>query len=455
MPHHVRARLARATVLALALGLPSAALGLSGGVPSTIFASTGCNACHTGGIAPTVVLSGPTTVDPGATVNYTLTLLSNDAGQDYGGFNVRAGGGVLNTGGPFSAGTETIVGTGGLTEITQSAPKKTDLLNQVDFGFRWTAPVGFVGSVTLTGWGNAVDRNFNSLGDRGAMDTLVIMSSGGSATPTPTPTPGPDYCANPSVPDPPAVSDAEALRCQAAVVKAGALFVKQGLKTVQKCLGMLQSSGAAADPLGVCAGSSAASLPPTDQKAAVALAKTESKVRSLLATKCSNAAVATLGLCAQTEPGLEDCLIDTLHAAVVDAVVSQYGALAPSPDKGEQKCQAAIASTAAGVINAYLKSSSKCLAGWSKSGNPGAGGPLCIGDAIAGGFIMPTDGKVVGALQKAAGKLGDKVNSACTDVQVAALDACGSTRAAAAQCLTCAARGIDGDILRALFGDTN
>jgi len=46
---------------------------------STGYAAQGnaavCNSCHAGGAVPTVVLAGPTTVEPGATNTYTLTIL--------------------------------------------------------------------------------------------------------------------------------------------------------------------------------------------------------------------------------------------------------------------------------------------------------------------------------------------------------------------------------------------
>src|SRR5262249_50885582 len=120
-----------AASIALLIGLhASAALAFSGGIDSTFFGLTGCPLCHFGGTAPTVVLSGPTTVAPGETVDYTLTIFGNSA-QNYGGFNVAAPLGTLSVGGPFSAGTTNLVGAGGLDEITHFMPKQGDFLNTI------------------------------------------------------------------------------------------------------------------------------------------------------------------------------------------------------------------------------------------------------------------------------------------------------------------------------------
>ncbi len=164
----------------------------SGGIPSTSFSAVGgCNDCHSGGAVPTVTLTGPTSVDPDATHVYTVTV-SKMGAQAFAGLNVAAPMGVLATGGPNSADTTTVVGAGSLDEITHSGPKAA-VGAVTTFSFEWTAPSSFA-NVTLTAWGNAVNGNVSTSGDRSARITLDILNSSlptpvPTATTTPVPTP--------------------------------------------------------------------------------------------------------------------------------------------------------------------------------------------------------------------------------------------------------------------------
>src|SRR5262249_18526094 len=161
------------------------------------------------------------------TADYTLTIFTNPT-QDFGGLNVSAPLGVLSVGGPFSTGTTTILGGGGLAEITHTMPKQADFLYTIEFSFSWTAPSDFT-NVTLRGWGNAVNGNHLPSGDAATLSTLDVFSST-AATPTPSgspsPTATPGSCADAAPLAPALVSDPAAQACQAAIAKAGALYVK-------------------------------------------------------------------------------------------------------------------------------------------------------------------------------------------------------------------------------------
>lgn len=429
---------------------PGVGRAFSTGITSAVFGNSGCPVCHAGGSAPTVVLNGPTVVAPGDTAPYTLTIFGNLA-QPYGGLNVTASDGTLATGGPFALGTQILAGIGGFAEVTHVTPKLGDVSNVVEFSFVWTAPPAFTGNVTLSGWGNAVDRDFSSGGDAAARATLVVSSTAPSPTPTATPTPAPDLCGDVAPLDPPLVADDSAQSCQKAIAKAGGLYVKKGLKAAQSCLKTLQASGMPADPIGLCAGSAAAAVAPADGKAAAALNKAESKLRGVVTAKCSDADAAALGLCAATAAGLGDCLLATHHQAIVDALAYQYGDLEPSADPDVRKCQAAIGKHAAGYLNAYLKASARCLDRRNKSATPGSGAELCVG-AVSGGFVPPADARVAEALLKATGKLSAKVSSACTEDGVAALDACAGNKADLIDCLVCGQRRLAFDLLGSQYG---
>ncbi len=136
-----------------------------------------------------MTLTGPTTVDPDSTHEYTVTV--SDVGlQDLAGLNVAAAIGVLATGGADSAMTQSVAGAGGRAEITHTGPKSA-MAGVTTFSFQWTAPSSFT-SVTLQAWGNAVNGNVSTTGDRAARMTLDVINSGlPTAVPTMTPTPVP------------------------------------------------------------------------------------------------------------------------------------------------------------------------------------------------------------------------------------------------------------------------
>jgi glucose/arabinose dehydrogenase len=184
---------------AASLAGPPCVRAFSGGITSTSFsAAGGCNDCHTGGQVPTVTLTGATSVDPDSTHEYTVTV-SHVGAQDLAGLNVSAVDGVLATGGSDSASTQALTGSGGRAEITHTGPK-SGMGSVTTFSFLWTAPSSF-SSVTLQVWGNAVNGNVSTTGDRAARMTLDVINSGlptavPTLTPTPVPTPA-DKLANP------------------------------------------------------------------------------------------------------------------------------------------------------------------------------------------------------------------------------------------------------------------
>lgn len=175
---------------AASLGAPRRVRAFSGGITSNSFSAfTGCNGCHSGGTTPMVTLTGPTSVDPSSTHEYTFTV-SHVGAQDLAGLNVSAADGVLATGGSNAAGTQSLTGTGGRAEITHTGPKSS-MTSVTTFSFLWTAPSSFT-NVTLQAWGNAVNGNLSTTGDRAARITLDVMNSSlPTAVPTVTPTPVP------------------------------------------------------------------------------------------------------------------------------------------------------------------------------------------------------------------------------------------------------------------------
>ena len=138
-----------------------------------------CNSCHTGATAPTVTLTGPEALEPGATGQYTLTI-KGGAGV-VGGFNVA----VDN-----AAATLQPIGSderkeGG--ELTHSAPKSFSN-GELRYDFSLVAPAS--GTVKIFGAGNSANKDGNSTKDRSSTATLSVTvngSSGGGTIPEPEP----------------------------------------------------------------------------------------------------------------------------------------------------------------------------------------------------------------------------------------------------------------------------
>jgi glucose/arabinose dehydrogenase len=154
--------------LGLVVSSASSVLANHGGIPgfSGIPTANGgqiCNLCHTGGVAPTVMLSGPTLVDAGTTYSYSLDI---SGGQQFGcGFGAAATDGELTA---VEAGTELFD-----DDSTHSAPRPVDMTGACTFVFDWTAPYQ-VDQVTLYGSGNSVNGNDQTTGDAAASDSILI-----------------------------------------------------------------------------------------------------------------------------------------------------------------------------------------------------------------------------------------------------------------------------------------
>lgn len=175
-------------VVGLIASTAGSAWAFSTGITTGSFGSGGCNECHGGGTAPMVSVSGPSTVAPGSTQTYTLTV-TNPGAQLRAGLNVSATGGTLASGGPD---TQVLSG-----QITHVSPKLSSG-GVTTFSFDWTAPMSF-SSLQLRAWGNAVNFNGGSDGDRAASHFFNIVAPTATPTPTatmtPSPTPPPTLCA--------------------------------------------------------------------------------------------------------------------------------------------------------------------------------------------------------------------------------------------------------------------
>jgi uncharacterized protein (TIGR03382 family) len=171
-----------AGVLSLCL-LSTSAFANSNGISgySGKTASLTCNSCHTGGTAPTVELTGPTTLAAGATGQYALTIRGGAA--VVGGTNIA----VSNT----AASLEPGAGMKKLgSEITHTSPKSF-ASGEVRFDFSVVAPASG-GTLTLFGAGNSANNSTADRGDMAATTRLDVTITGGSGGGTDGGTSGPD-----------------------------------------------------------------------------------------------------------------------------------------------------------------------------------------------------------------------------------------------------------------------
>lgn len=144
---------------------PTGIVGHSGN-PATNFGMS-CDACHGGGVQPTVTLNGPTIVNPGQSAIYSLTIQSAAvASQTAAGFNVSATDGTL-----ASLGGDTQIIDG---EITHVSPKANTVAGVAVFSFQWTAPAVAPQTVVLYAAGNSVNLDNTPGGDRHANTTLTV-----------------------------------------------------------------------------------------------------------------------------------------------------------------------------------------------------------------------------------------------------------------------------------------
>ncbi len=150
-------------------------------------AATNCNGCHVLGTAPTVSLTGPTTVT-GGTSNEYLFIITSPAGQLSGGLNASSLLGDLTTGGAESFLTTTSPSAaGGNNDVTHVTPKAGDGA-EVRFSFLWEAPVA-AGPATIDVWGNAVNANGSATGDQAAFTSLAITVEAAPPPPVPATSP--------------------------------------------------------------------------------------------------------------------------------------------------------------------------------------------------------------------------------------------------------------------------
>jgi len=151
-------------------------------------AGMSCESCHSGGVMPTVDLSGPMSVTPGSTNTYVLRI---SGGQKlWGGLDVSATAGALAA---LAADTKLMGG-----EIVQTG-KKMAVNDDVTFSFSWTAPQTS-GMATLFGAGLSSDGSGPGGDEVARIALMVSVASLPPANQPPVADPGGPYSGTVGVP---------------------------------------------------------------------------------------------------------------------------------------------------------------------------------------------------------------------------------------------------------------
>lgn len=181
-----RARRALLAGAALVLGLAALSaeasrFGRNGfsGNPETNGGSI-CTVCHAPGAEiPIVTLQGPTSVDAGSTVSYTVTLAGGPGVT--GGVNVSVSDRV-GTLAPVDGALQIVEG-----ELAHTSPQPFDG-GQLTFTFDWTAPAWDT-AVTIYAAGNSTSGHLDLAGDGVGATTLAVDVINGFEDPPPPPPP--------------------------------------------------------------------------------------------------------------------------------------------------------------------------------------------------------------------------------------------------------------------------
>jgi len=335
-----------------------AAQAYSSGIASTVLEPNGCNQCHTNGLEETIKLEGPEFVEPGATVEYQLSIIVRGA-QEYGGLNAAASDGALTLGGEFESETRLIAGADGRDEVTHTSAKIADVWGQVEFTFFWTAPSPSFTSATLDVWGNGVDNSGDQTGDHATFISREILPASDEA-------PSEPLCATNEAPlKPLPLADPAEQKCQDAVGKMGLAYMKGVLKSVQKCLQDFQRWGLLGNHDEICSGS--LDVPPSDLATAEKVAKAEAKALRFVDKKCTDENIAALDLCADTVTDFKTCFVQSYRPFVETLVLREFGHIEQTDDKALRKCQKVLSAESAKYVAATTKTMQKCVSKWNKS----------------------------------------------------------------------------------------
>jgi parallel beta-helix repeat protein len=248
--------------------------------------------------------------------------------------------------------------------------------------------------------------------------------------------------------------DLDAQTCENGIARAGRLYAARMLSAIQDCYRRIQQGGLVGDPNTVCRGTVSGNTytPPTDARTAGRIAAAETRLRQIINRNCTDSSIAALRLCGNTVTAAEDCLLINHAQRVQNLLGDEYGTVAPVADVGARGCQAGLARASRQYLGAELRAIQVCLRRRNRNCTVGDPAILCIGSVAGGTAIPPIDATTAARLANAEARLRDRVTDACSNGELAALDACANTVTAVGDCLTCSHRSGGAEMIGAQFG---
>jgi parallel beta-helix repeat protein len=227
---------------------------------------------------------------------------------------------------------------------------------------------------------------------------------------------------------------ADAEKCQKAISKEGAKFVKTKTSALSKCL--LKS-----EP-GDC--------PAADDVAKIeqAAQKSSEKIAKACADDAAQQALGSAYGTSADENLIGSCLLSQ-HNAFADLIVAEATGVNTQPffvpaadEKARGKCIKEANKSGVGYALSVVSTISKCLDGLIKKGPTDAMAAACVGSFAGGTFTPPTDAKTASALAKLNEKTIAKLESKCgpgAGTWLPSVFACGGAESAAEleHCLLC------------------
>jgi parallel beta-helix repeat protein len=238
-------------------------------------------------------------------------------------------------------------------------------------------------------------------------------------------------------------------KCQQAIAKEGAKFLKTKTGALAKCL--LKS------PAGTC---------PTaadTEKVESAALKASEKIAKACGEDAAQAGLTSSYAALTDDATISSCTLSQ-HNAIADLLVLNATGIStddwPGVDnKARSKCIAEASKTGIALGLDILAAANKCIGQQIKAGTAGELGPICIGSIASGNFVLPSDAKTAEKIGKLLASADSKIEKKCgagEGTWLPSIFPCdgAATPAELASCLKCQGYRSAVDFVEQQYGET-
>jgi parallel beta-helix repeat protein len=221
-------------------------------------------------------------------------------------------------------------------------------------------------------------------------------------------------------------------KCQKAIAKEGAKFLKTKTSALSKCL--LKS------PAGSCPAAA------DTAKIELAALKASDKIAKACGDDAAQAALVSSYNTSTDDAVVSSCVLSQ-HNAVADLLVQNATGLStedwPGVDnKARSKCIAEASKTGVGIALDLLAAAGKCIDAQIKAGTAGDLAPVCLGSIASSNFVAPSDPKAAEKIGKILSSAASKIDKKCSPGEgswLPSIFACdgADTAAELSDCLAC------------------